>query len=318
MEFLCLIIGIGIGLIPFFFKKQKIKEKNKILEQEEKNLRNKIESTKALFLAEKERLMAYRQSNEEEYAQEKEKFEKDIQTLRESYLIQKDNLEKNFENRLIQIGKDFQQEEEKAKQEYLKVLEDYKTKTQEQITKINEQAAEKNRLLESLKIKVDVATEAAKREEEKRTAVDFYRLQLSAADCEEVKKLREIISTLRDQDAINKVIWKVYYEKPTTDLIGRVVGSKIKTGIYKITNIQNQMTYVGQSVNIAERWKQHIKRGLGAETPTRNKLYPAMAATGLENFTFELIEECDKSELDEREKYWQNYFNSLSYGYSMR
>ena len=78
------------------------------------------------------------------------------------------------------------------------------------------------------------------------------------------------------------------------------------------------MSYVGQSVDIASRWKQHIKRGVGAEASTRNKLYPAMLTIGLENFTFEIVEECDKSLLDEREKYWQNYFNSLSYGYSMR
>jgi hypothetical protein len=33
-----------------------------------------------------------------------------------------------------------------------------------------------------------------------------------------------------------------------------------------------------------------------------------MNAIGPENFTFEVIEECDKSLLDEREKYWQNHF----------
>jgi hypothetical protein len=36
------------------------------------------------------------------------------------------------------------------------------------------------------------------------------------------------------------------------------------------------MCYVGQAANISERWRQHIKRGVGAETATRNKLYPAM------------------------------------------
>jgi len=43
---------------------------------------------------------------------------------------------------------------------------------------------------------------------------------------------------------------------------------------------------------VADRWRQHIKRGIGAEPPTRNKLYPAMLAFGVENFTFELLEEC--------------------------
>jgi len=39
-------------------------------------------------------------------------------------------------------------------------------------------------------------------------------------------------------------------------------------GIYKITNINNGKVYIGQAVNIAERWRQHIKRGVGADPPT--------------------------------------------------
>jgi group I intron endonuclease len=78
------------------------------------------------------------------------------------------------------------------------------------------------------------------------------------------------------------------------------------------------MCYVGQAVNIADRWKQHIKRGLGAETPTKNKLYPAMTEFGVENFTFEIIEECDKAQLNDREDYWQEYFKAKEFGYSIK
>ena len=155
-----------------------------------------------------------------------------------------------------------------------------------------------------LRSTVNAAVEAAKRAEELKTQKDFYRICLSEKDVEEIKALRSIVPYLRDQEPLNKVIWKVYYEKPTTDLIGRVVGDGIKSGIYKITNIDNQMCYVGQCVSFSDRWKQHIKRGLGADTPTRNKLYPAMMAIGPENFTFEIIEECPKDKLDEREMYW--------------
>ena len=76
--------------------------------------------------------------------------------------------------------------------------------------------------------------------------------------------------------------------------------------------------YVGQAANIADRWKQHIKRGVGAEAPTRNKLYPAMLAVGPESFTFEIIEECDRSLLDAREDYWQDYFHAKDFGYSIK
>ena len=63
------------------------------------------------------------------------------------------------------------------------------------------------------------------------------------------------------------------------------------------------MCYVGQCVDAANRWKQHIKRGIGAETPTKNKLYPAMLKYGVENFSFEIFEKCPKEKLNEREQY---------------
>lgn len=164
----------------------------------------------------------------------------------------------------------------------------------------------------------DAAVAAAKRAAELADQQDYYRIQLSAADLHEIELLRQVEPYLRDKEPLNKVIWKCYYEKPYTDLIGRVVGAGIKTGIYKITNLENQMCYVGQAVNIADRWRQHIKRGIGAEAPTRNKLYPAMLSVGVHNFTFEIIEECDRALLNEREDYWQEYFKAKEFGYSIK
>lgn len=168
---------------------------------------------------------------------------------------------------------------------------------------------------------VNAAVEANKREQEKKDQQNFYRLRLSEDDIKEIKKLREVAQYLRDSEPLNKVIYKVYYENPCTDLIGRVVGlnsKEVKTGIYKITNLENGMCYVGQAVNIADRWRQHVKRGTGADTPTRNKLYPAMLEFGIENFSFEIIEECSREMLNEREQFWQEYFKAKEFGYSIK
>ena len=59
--------------------------------------------------------------------------------------------------------------------------------------------------------------------------------------------------------------------KPTTDLCNRVLGSGSICGIYKITNKQTGDIYIGQSVNIADRWKQHVKCGLGIDASATNK-----------------------------------------------
>ena len=123
---------------------------------------------------------------------------------------------------------------------------------------------------------MDAMVASYMRMEEIEQESNFYKIILSQEDINEIMRLKDVSLCLRDKEPLNKIVWKVYYEKPTTDLINRVVGTGIRTGIYKITNTENNMCYVGQSVNIADRWRQHIKRGLGAETPTRNKLYPAM------------------------------------------
>lgn len=86
-------------------------------------------------------------------------------------------------------------------------------------------------------------------------------------------------------------------------------------GIYKITNRINGKIYIGQSINIKFRWKQHEQEAKGER---RNSLlYQAMRKYGLENFSFEVIEECSQENLNEREVYWIDYYNSFNEGYNM-
>ena len=231
----------------------------------------------------------------------------------------------SMENAKTKLVYDLNQEQfkyEKAKEEYQNIYESTLADCSLELsTLINSKKEELNKLDEEIYLhsrEVAAAVDAAKRAEEIKTKADFYKLQLPQIDIDEIKLLRSIEPKLRDKDILNKVIWKSYYEKPTTDLIGRVIGSGVHTGIYKITNLENQMCYVGQAVDLAARWKQHIKRGIGAEPPTRNKLYPAMLSIGVENFSFEIIEECSREELDAREDYWQEYFKAKEFGYSIK
>lgn len=216
------------------------------------------------------------------------------------------------------MSKQYEQAKQTAENDYLETLKDCANSFTSQINDKKNELKKVQDELADLVQKLNSAVEANKRAEEIKQKQDFYRLQLTTIDLDEIKRLREVEPYLREKEPLNKVIWKVYYEKPYTDLIGRVVGTGIHTGIYKITNIENQMCYVGQAVNIADRWKQHIKRGIGAEAPTRNKLYPAMLELGVENFTFEIVEECDKSKLNEREDYWQEFFHAKDFGYSIK
>lgn len=217
-----------------------------------------------------------------------------------------------------QASRKYEASEKEAQEEYLKVLEDSVLEIREMFREKYDELHEVEAKLGRMKAITDAAVEANRRAQEMENQQDFYRLILTEIDLLEIEKLREVAPFLRDSEPLNKVIWKVYYEKPYTDLVGRVVGKNVKTGIYKITNLNNGMCYIGQAVNIADRWRQHIKRGIGAEAPTRNKLYPAMLSIGVENFSFEIVEECERTLLNEREDYWQDYFQAKEFGYSIK
>jgi group I intron endonuclease len=67
---------------------------------------------------------------------------------------------------------------------------------------------------------------------------------------------------------------------------------------------------------LAERIRQHIKCGIGIDTPN-NKLYNAMMKYGVENYSFEVVEECSREELNKREAFWIEFYHSQDFGYNM-
>lgn len=84
-------------------------------------------------------------------------------------------------------------------------------------------------------------------------------------------------------------------------------------GIYKITNKINGHSYIGQSVDVERRWRQHIN------FPKENSKYPlyqAFRKYGIENFSFEILELCSQEKLNDREIYYIAKYNSYQKGYN--
>ena len=316
-----ILICLGSSLGCYLYFRPKLKATQKIDEQaqqENERLQKEIEQQREQLNINKEALKE-NEKTAKFWADYLLKQQNDAQEAAEKYKKQCFKVAENeLENKLKEIEQIKEETFNAFIKEYNQAAEDIISEYKLQVIEEQDKIHDLKMILDHEQSKVDCAVEENKRIFEAANQKDFYRLCLTDEDISEIMKLREITPYLRNPEPSNKVIWKVYYEKPYTDLIGRVVGAGIHTGIYKITNIENQMCYVGQAVNIADRWKTHIKRGIGAETPINNKLYPAMKQFGVENFTFEIIEECERSRLNEQEDYWQNFYKAKEFGYSIK
>jgi group I intron endonuclease len=88
------------------------------------------------------------------------------------------------------------------------------------------------------------------------------------------------------------------------------------SGIYKITHIYSGISYIGQAKDIKERWVKEIKEALGIDAPATNKRCNFMREKGVDNFTFEILEKCSITELNEKEKFYINLYQSYDFGYN--
>lgn len=86
---------------------------------------------------------------------------------------------------------------------------------------------------------------------------------------------------------------------------------EIISGIYKIENKINHKVYIGESIDIKRRWKQHVK-DLKGNYHRNSHLQHSWNKHGEDSFQFEIIEKCDKDVLAEREMYWIEYFDSTN------
>ena len=171
--------------------------------------------------------------------------------------------------------------------------------------------------LKQQKASISAYIEEQKRKEEMSKKQDFYKIVLTDNEIKDINKLLSLSNEISQSDILLKLIYKTYFEKKMNDLLTRVVGANSeRSGIYKITNIELDKSYIGQCVSFKDRWRTHLKRGLGIDTPSTNKFYQAMKEYKPWNFTFEVLEFCDKSELNKKEAYWINFYQTNSWGYN--
>ena len=332
------LIGVSVGCVLMYFvlrpKLTSAKELNQRIEEQNKQLEEDNEKALKEYRDLQERLKAYSAESNNKIKEyeikvanlkiEEEQLQAHIQKTRTS--ADKDNeiiYQKSFDlmqEKLSQaaenLAESYREAQQVAENAYLTMLADAAQDASMTLAQKREEIRKTEEELAILRAKADAAIAAAKREEEKLLEIDKYKILVTDLDLLEINRLREIAPYFRNARAIYKIIWESYYRNLTTEMVNRVVGAGTRTGVYKLTNLTNQKVYIGQAVDIGERFKQHTKCGLGIDTPS-NMLYTAMLKDGVENFTFEVLEECERSALNDREKYYIEFYRAQEHGYNM-
>lgn len=209
---------------------------------------------------------------------------------------------------------DFKEITSAAQEQYFQALEeDYEKKNQEYEQKCESKRQELAEIEASIKAKL----EARKREQEIEDNKDNYRLNLMDTELRDIYLLNSIKDSLSSPAAVNKIIWSNYYQPLAKTKFPKIIGKATTCGIYKLTNTVTGEAYVGQSNDICERWKQHCKDALGAGTKAATaqaKLYGNIRKAGLNNFTFEVLEECSAADLNKKEKEYIALYNTYDEG----
>lgn len=163
--------------------------------------------------------------------------------------------------------------------------------------------------LEDFRSRREAVNEAIRRERELSEKEDFYKIQLTQGDIEDIKLLNNMKDRLCHKEVLPKVIWESIARRPVSEMIKRVVGQKVG-GIYKITYIPTGEAYIGRTVNFKDRWQAHIQTALGMEKVASSTLHTHMARNGIWNYNFEILEEVPKDKQSEREKFYIDLYGT--------
>ena len=150
------------------------------------------------------------------------------------------------------------------------------------------------------------------------------RIRLGEGDKKDAELLVRTARGMKCENAVRKATYDVYV-KPEIERVVRELGVSGVSGIYRIWRVVDgkDLSYVGQAVDVGERWKTHAKRAWGVDNTGRIVLYQAMMESGIEEWHWELLEEVKESKsgsgaegvtLSERECYWGGFYGVKEVG----
>ena len=215
--------------------------------------------------------------------------------------------------------------EQRKRQAIDHAMEEHKLSLQQQSGQLQKELQEQEDKLKSEieTIKAELEAERSKRaainEEIRRARVveeqqDFYKIQFNEEDKNDVEILRSIAPRLRHPEAINKVIWSAYYQKPLAELRKRLLPNGDVSCVYKATRLKTGEIYIGQTTSFDKRLQEHTRSALGIGSLASSQLHRMMLEDGPENYLWQILEVVPKDKLRERESYYIDFYDSKTYG----
>lgn len=235
------------------------------------------------------------------------KYTERLQGIQNAIQLQQSRLDTDIkELRATKIGQ-LQQELDKAQKDNATAIFIAQQNTQSQIDQYQKQA-------EAARAKYFSIINVLKENE---NDDETHKLHISEQARNDIEYLLNAVALrLNNPNIIYKLIWSEYVQRPANELLNHILPDKDCSGIYKITNCEDKRCYIGRSTSVRKRLQEHIKSSIGIENIASQRVHEVMREKGLWNFRFELLEQCPKDQLGEREKYYIEFFDSQSYGYN--
>lgn len=323
---ICIIILILllIGII-FYLIYSKRKTYNQFLSQ----YKQKIEKDCAGLVQELERLNKESLVTTEQYVrelrrlqditkeiEEKQHFNQDLYRIREEELNTIMETKKKAE--LERVDREIEEWVQSAQEAADFDSAQYQKNLQELNDLKKKELDELSATIDDYKARRDVINQEILRTRAIEEQQDFYRIQLDDSSKEDVEILNNIRQRLNKTNLLNKLIYENYIARPTKEMVKRVLEGKNPSGIYKVTNIKTNEIYIGKSTKISDRFQNHVKSAYGLEGVAESQFQRALKKYGVDNFTWELLEEVSKENLSEAEKRWIVFYGTKNYGYNQR
>ena len=226
---------------------------------------------------------------------------------------------KTYEQDLMKIA-DTRVAEAKAKmqQEAKKQHEELMVQLGAKAAEMSEQLSTLTESINEYSAKQAAINEAILRQRALEEQQDFYRVCLGPEAANDVEILNAARRNLKKPEIIDKIIYDNYIGKPVLEMIKRVLQNTTCSGIYKITCLKTGEIYIGKSTDVKSRWQQHCKSAFNCGTIAHSLLHTKMKQYGIEQFTFELVEQVPKDQLSEREKFYINFYQTKETGLNER